>query len=532
MRQIREVLRLKYALKKPQRLISQACGVGKTTVQEYLRRAKAVGLGWPLPEGITEDDLERRLFPAEPVNPTGKTPIPFQYIYEELKRPNVTLSLLWEEYKRAHPDGYQYSWFSERVFEYRARVNYSMRQEHKAGEKSFVDFGDGLNIVDRATWKLIPTKIFVFVWGASKKIYAEATLKEDIPSWIKVNVNALEYSGCCPKAIVPDNLKAAVTKACRYEPEINHTFAEFAEHYGTAIMPARSGKPKDKPLAENGVKLAKRWILARLRNRTFFSLAELNAAIRIVTADLNARQMKKMGKSRDELFLSLDKPNALFLPDRPYEYAQWKKAKVNINYHICFEKHDYSVPYTYIHKEVEIKATANVVEMYFKGQRICSHPRSQAEHQYSTVKEHMPPAHQKHLDWSPERILEWAGKCGTSVKTLVECIINSRRFPEQAYKSCLGIIRLRNHYTDKKLDAACARALRYRIYSYRGVKNILQNGLEDEQELKITSRAPLRHENVRGPEYFAPCLVTSQANLFTQNLKEEENEHRTNLVKA
>lgn len=501
-RKIKEVLRLKYMLNKSQREIKRICGIGKTTVQEYLRRANAAGLKWPLPEDMTEDELEKKLFPKESGHSGGKAPIPYQYIYEELRRPNVTLSVLWEEYKRNNPDGYQYSWFSEQVSKYRRSVNYSMRQEHNAGEKSFVDFGSGIDIVDRANGKLISTKIFVFVWGASKKIYAEAVLNEDIASWIKANVNALEYFGCCPKAIVPDNLKSAVTKACRYEPEINRTFEEFANHYQTVILPARSGKPKDKSLAENGVKLGKRWILSRLRNQVFFSLTELNASIRSILADLNSREMKKIGKSRDELFLTLDKPNSLSLPDKPYEYAEWKKAKVNINYHISFEKHEYSVPYTYIHKEVEIKATGQLIGVYFKGQRICSHRRSYTEHSYTTVKEHMPPSHQKYLEWTPGRILEWARKYGPAVKILVERIIDSRRFPEQAYKSCLGIIRLEKHYTAQRLNAACERAINYQVLSYSGVKNILRNGLEGSKEPQLVSKTPIYHENIRGSEYF------------------------------
>ena len=510
MRKVKEILRLKYELGKSQREIKRICGIGKTTVQECLRRAKVTGISWPLPSGMTEEELEKLLFPenAEKFGINAiRTPIPFQYIYEELKRPNVTLSVLWEEYKQANPDGYQLSWFGEQVREYLGRVNYSMRQEHKAGEKAFVDFGDGIDIVDGITGKIIKTEIFVFVWGASKKIYAEAVLNEDKATWIKVNINALSFFGCCPKAIVPDNLKAAVTKADRYEPEINRTFEEFAAHYGTAIMPARAGKPKDKPIAENGVKIAKRWILARLRNRIFTSLAELNTAIKELLIRFNSKVMKKINKSRDDLFLSLDKLYALPLPEKHYEYAEWKKAKVNINYHIAFEKHEYSVPYTFIHKEVDIKATIKLVEVYFNGQKICSHIRSRMGYGYTTLKEHMPPSHQKYLEWTPERILEWAGKYGPFVKILVKKIMDSRIFAEQAYKSCLGIIRLERHFTAVKLNAACERALRYNVLSYKGVKNILKNNLETRKEqLTPVSNTIKEHSNIRGADYFNNCL--------------------------
>ena len=510
MRKAKEILRLKYELGKSQREIKSICGLGKTTVQECLRRAKEAGIGWPLPSDMTEEELEKRLFPGVADAPgvkAIKAPLPLQHIFEELRRPNVTLAVLWEEYKQTNPDGCQYSWFSEQAKAYLGSVNYSMRLEHKAGEKAFVDFGTGLDIVDRMSGEVKQTKIFVFVWGASKKIYAEAVFGEDISSWISANINALEYFGCCPKAIVPDNLKAAVTRADRYEPKINRTYEEFAEHYGTAILPARSGKPKDKPLAENGVKLAKRWILARLRNKIFTNLTELNMEIRILLLRLNSKVMHNPGKSRDELFLLLDKPNALSLPDRPYEFAEWKKATVNINYHIAFEKHEYSVPYTYIHKEMDVKATLRMIEVYFKAEHVCSHLRSRILYGYTTLKEHMPPSHQRHKEWTPERILEWAGKYGLSVKSLVEAVIASRMFPEQAYKRCLGIIRLEKHYTAERLDKACERALKYNVLSYQGVKNILQNGLDSKtEEAQPTSGKPKEHANLRGAKYFTNCL--------------------------
>jgi transposase len=510
MRKIKEVLRLKHELNKSLREIKDICRIGKTTVEEYLQRAKEANVGWALASKMTEEELEKRLFPNK-LEKSGlkavKAPIPFQYIFEEIRRPNVTLSVLWEEYIRDNPNGCQYSWFGEQVKNYLGSVNYSMRQEYKAGEKAFLDFGDGINIIDSITGKIIPTEIFVFVWGASKKIYVEAVLNEDKATWISVNINAINYFGCCPKGLVPDNLKAAVTMADRYEPEINRTYEEFAEYYGTAILPARSGKPKDKPLAENGVKLAKRWFLARLRNRIFTSLPELNTAIRALLIIFNSKIMKRIGKSREELFLTLDKPNALPLPEIPYEYAEWKKAKVNINYHISFEKHEYSVPYTYIHREVDIKATAKLIEVYLKGQKLCTHIRSKMVYSYTTLKEHMPPSHQKYIEWTPDRILHWGGKYGPAVKTLVEKIISTRKYPEQAYKRCLGIIRLERHYSAVKLNAACERALRYNVLSYKGVKNILQNGLEAKSEqLPLPSNTIKEHANIRGANYFNECL--------------------------
>jgi transposase len=511
MRQIKEVLRLKYELGKSQREIKNQCGIGKTTVQEYLFRAKAAGISWPLPNGMTETQLEQRLFPENENIPQVKAPIPFQYIAEELRRPNVTLWLLWEEYMEENPGkGYQYSFFSELVGKYIGSTNYSMRQEHKAGEKVFVDFGDieEPRILDTTTGEFLKVQFFVAVWGASQYAYAEATLSQNVSSWIKLNINALRYFGCVPKVIVPDNLKAAVTKACKYEPIINNTFEEFGSYYGLFVMPARPAKPKDKPRAENGVKLVKRWILARMRNRIFNNTAELNVAIRELLEYYNTRIMKKYGKSRKELFESLDKPVSSPLPDTDYEYAEWKKAKVGINYHISFEKHDYSIPYTLIHKEVDIKATAGVIEVYFNGERVCSHVRSRKVNGYTTVKEHMPPSHQRYIEWTPERIIEWAGKYGPAVKELVEKIIDSKMFPEQAYKRCLGIIRLANRYPHERLNTACERALKYKSFSYRTVDDILKNNadlLPDINEQTVT-RPPIIHANIRGKQYFSDCL--------------------------
>ena len=519
MRQIKEVLRLRYELGKNQREIKHLCGIGKTTVQEYLSRAQTAGLTWPLSDGTTDAHLEKLLFPEKHKQTSGKAPIPFQHIAEELRRPNVTMWLLWEEYKLENPDnGYQFSFFNELVSKYIGSTNYSMRQEHKAGEKVFVDFGDVAEpkILDKTTGEFLKVQFFVAVWGASQYAYAEASLSQNVSSWIKLNTNAFKYFGCVPKVIVPDNLKAAVTKACKYEPLINTTFEEFGSHYGLFIVPARPAKPKDKPRAENGVKLVKRWILARLRNKLFNDVAELNAAIRELLEYYNTRVMKKYGKSRKELFESLDKPVALPLPDADYEYAEWKKAKVGINYHISFEKHDYSVPYTLIHKEVDIKATAGVIEVYFNGERACSHARSRKVNGYTTVKEHMPPSHQRYIEWTPERIIEWAAKYGPAVKELVEKIIASTMFPEQAYKRCLGIIRLANRYPYERLNAACSRALKYKSFSYRTVVDILKNNADllPEPEDNKASRPPIIHANIRGKQYFDDCL-------FHNNSQEE-----------
>ena len=506
MRKIKEVLRLIYENKISQSKTSIACNITRSTVQEYIMRFNASELKWPVGENITDEILESKLYPTDKNNEVVvSNKLNYEYLAIEIRRPNVTLALLWEEYKHANPNGYNYSYFCDLFRQYCKKLNYSMRQEHKAGEKGFLDFGEGLKLVNPETGELIPTKLFVFVWGASNYTFVKATYGEDLSSWIKVNVEALEYFGCCPKVEVPDNLKSAVTKACRYEPDINPTYNDFAMHYGLTIMPARPYKPKDKPKVELGVKLAKRWILAKLRNKIFTNLNDMNYEIQKLLEIFNNKIMRKFKKSRKELFENLDRPNANLLPEKRYEFAEWKKVKVNINYHINFGKHDYSVPYTLIHQELEVRATASVIEIYKKGSRITSHIRSYQEGKYTTVHEHMPPSHQKYLEWTPERILNWAGKLGPAVSELVEKIMNNRSYPEQAYKSCLGIIRLEKHFSGERIDRACKRAITYKNYSYKGVRIILEKGL-DKEEVIVAPTKKITHENLRGADYYATTL--------------------------
>ncbi|OPY89339.1 MAG: Integrase core domain protein [Smithella sp. PtaU1.Bin162] len=500
MRKIKEVLRLHFEAKISQAKISVVAGISRYTVQQYIIRFLAAGLNWP--SDLSDGDLERKLFPVNRAKNNRPEP-DYLNLLQEIRKPDATLVVLWEEYKRQYPNGYQYSYFCDLFNAYRGRLNYSMRQEHKAGEKTFIDFGDSpLKIIHPQTGAERSTKIFVCVWGASSYMFAEGCFDEKLATWIKLNINALEYFGCCPRAMVPDNLKSAVSKASRYEPDINPTYAEFAGHYGTVIFPARPYRPKDKSKAENGVKLAKRWILFRLRNVKFYSLAELNIAIGILLKEFNKRIMKKFQKSRRELFELLDKPHALKLPDSPYEFAEWKKAKVQFNYHVGYEGHNYSVPYTFIHKEVDIKAASTLIEIYHHGKRICSHVRNNKAYGYTTVTAHMPQSHQRYLEWTPDRILHYAEKHGPAVKALVQKVMESRKFPEQAYKSCLGIIRLENKYSADRLNLACLRALEYRAYSYNSVVNILQKGL-DKQNSLLPAKIHIHHENIRGANYYS-----------------------------
>lgn len=501
MRKIKEVLRLKYENQLSDRMIARACSLGRTTVQEYILRFETAKLGWPLPEALSEAALEKRLFPGNASEDKTRLPLDYVYLVQELARQDMTKEVLWSEYKQAEPEGYGYSRFCELLREYQKGLKYSLRQDYKAGEKTFLDFGDGLCLVDGQTGERISTNLFVMTWGVSNYTFARAVLHQDLPTWIGVNVAALNFFGVCPKVQVPDNLKSAVSKPCYYEPEINPTFMEFSRHYGTLIMPARPGKPKDKAKVENAVKLAKRWILARLRNRIFTSLSDMNEAIAELLERFNRKLMKKIGKSRLELFETLDKPHALPLPATAYEYSDWKPVKAGPDYHIEYEQHYYSVPYTLIRKQLEVRATGTVVEILHRGERIASHARSYQKYAYTTVMEHRPPAHQKYLEWTPERILTWAQKSGDAVGELVETIMQRREFPEQAYRSCLGIIRLAKHFSAERLNAACSRALSYRILTYRGVKSILVKKL-DQLQTEEAQQPSRSHENIRGADYY------------------------------
>jgi transposase len=504
MRKIKEILRLIYGCKISQTKAADVCNVSRATVQDYVRRAKAGNVAmWPLQHpAISDIDLENLLF-NDKKNKIKDT-LDYQYLVNELRRPNVTMTLLWEEYKQNHSEGYQYAQFCVKLKKYLKTTNYSMRQIHKAGEKLFIDFGDGLNLTDPLTRETKKTQLFVMTWGASNYTFCVAVENQKLENWLNAHVKGLNYFGCCSRAMVPDNLKAGVTRACRYEPDVNPSYKEFAEHYNTTIFPARPLRPKDKAKVETSVKIAKRWILAKLRNHIFTTLIEMNKKIAELLEEFNAKKMQKTKKSRRELFEVLDKPHALPLPTNNFEFAEWRHAKVNINYHILFDKHEYSVPYTFVAKKLDIKATAKIIEIFYQGKRIISHIRSFKQFECTTKIEHMPKSHQKYLEWTPEKILEYATKFGEHVRELTELILISDKFPERAYRSCLGIIRLEQKFDKERLNAACRRALKYNNLSYTGVKNILQNGLDKQ---KISSEEKVNkiilHDNIRGQKYYS-----------------------------
>ena len=505
MRQIKEVLRLSFEAKMSSREIGRSLSISHPTVLAYLSRARAEGISWPLPEGMDDIALSRRLCSVPSSAPLLSRPSPdCAFIHQELKRKGVTLQLLWQEYKEAHPSGYQYTQFCEHYRRFAKKLDLSLRQIHRAGEKLFVDYaGHTVPIIDPLTGEIRPAQIFVAVLGASNYTYAEAAFSQDLPSWIGAHIRAFEYFNGVAAALVPDNLRSAVTRSCRYEPELNATYQEMARHYGTVILPARARKPKDKAKVEVGVLIVERWILARLRNRTFFSLAELNAAILELLRRLNDRPFKKMEGSRRSLFLALDSPQLTPLPEHRYEYAEWRKARVNIDYHIEVAGHYYSVPYSLVREELEVRITATTVECFHKGVRIASHLRSSQQGRHTTQKAHMPLSHQRHLEWTPSRIIDWAGKIGPATSRVIEEILLRRPHPEQGFRSALGILRLVKSYSDLRLEAACQRAIIIRGYSYKSIASILKHGLDQRPMKKETeTRLPVEHPNIRGPHYY------------------------------
>jgi transposase len=503
MRKIREVLRLKYGLQKTIREISQSCCMGKSTVSDYLLRASAAGISWPLPDDLDDTKLERLLFPS--TGPFRKDlPMPsWSEVYKELKRKGVTLALLWHEYKERHPNGYQYSWFCHEFTRWSGKIDVVMRQDHRAGEKCFVDYaGHTMPIVNRMTGEIKEAQIFIGVLGATNYTYAEATLTQGLSDWIGSHVRMFEFMGGIPEVLVPDNLKSGVSKAYYYDPEINPTYQDMACHYSTIVLPARVRAPRDKAKVETGVQIVERWILAKLRNHTFFSLSDLNREIRRLLDELNDKPFQKLPGSRKSMFESIDMPALKELPANPYLYAEWKKATVHIDYHVEVAGHYYSVPYQLVKKKVDVRITASTVECFHKNKRVASHKRSNLKGRHSTVMEHMPARHQKYQEWTPERFLRWAAKIGPHTAGLAEQIIISRIHPQQAYRTMLGLMRLGKSYSEPRLEAACGRALAIGSTSYRSLRSILENSLDGKPLQQKDESVPVQHSNIRGAHYY------------------------------
>jgi transposase len=442
----------------------------------------------------------------------------FQYIHQELKNKGVTLVQLWAEYREEHPDGYGQSQFCELYRHYAKKLNLVMRQEHRAGHKAFSDFAGGtLGITNAQTGEVRPGYLFVCTLGASSFTFADVFWDQTSESWCNGHAEAFSYFGGCPEIVVPDNPKPVVTKACRYEPDVNPSFAQMAAHYNIAVIPARVRKPKDKAKVEAAVGVATRWILAVLRNRTFFSLQEARQAVRELVDKLNDRAFKRMKGSRRSLFEDIEKSALKPLPMVPYEYSQFKEVSVNVDYHVEYERHFYSVPHQYRGEVVEIKATATTIEILRCGKRIATHPRSIVENKASTLDEHRPKNHREYGDWPPERIVAWARSIGPSAAAMVEAIMARHQHPELGYRSCMGILRLAKKFPEPRLEAACKRALAIRGLSYKSVKSILDSNLDQRTLVEKPQALAVVHANIRGASAFTPQSLEENANADTPN---------------
>ncbi len=505
MRKVLEVVRLAFDAGRSQHEIGLALGLAQSTVGQYLRRFHASGLAWPLAPDLDEAGLEVRLF-ARPVAPPAEArPLPdWSTVHRELRRKGVTLQLLWQEYKQGAADGYQYTQFCRHYHAWAQHLDPVLRQQHVGGERTFVDYaGQTIDVVDPTTGEVRAAQLFLGVLGASSYFYAEATWTQTLPDWIASHVRMVEYFGGVTALVVPDNLRSGVTAASCYEPTVNATYQDFATHYGTAILPTRVRKPRDKAKVESEVLVAERWLLAPLRHHTFTSLAALNREIARLREAANDRPFQKLAGSRRSLFEALDRPALRPLPSTRYELAEWRTAKVNIDYHIAVDGHFYSVPYALVRATVRVRLTASMLEVLHEGKRVATHVRSAQRGRFTTEPAHRPKSHQAHLEWTPSRLVHWGTSIGPATGALVTCILERWPHPEQGYRACLGLLSLRKRYLDARLEAACARALRTGATSYKSVKSILATGLDHvPPDEPPPLRLPATHAHIRGADYY------------------------------
>lgn len=498
-RKIREVIRLHDELELSNRAISRVCKVSNSTVGEYLERAEKAGLSWPLPEGLSEGELYQCLFPEKrKINPKGR-PLPnWEEMHRELSKRGVTLTLLWKEYRERYPDGYGYTQFREYYQSWNKTHTNTMCLPHTAGEEMEVDYaGMTVPITNPETGEISRAQVFVATLPASNYTYVEIQPSQELVHWLGGHVRAFTFFGGVPKTICPDNLKCGVKTPNRYEPELNPSYHELAEHYQVAVMPARVRRPRDKAHVENSVQNIERWVLAPLRKRTFFSIAEANRSIQPLLQALNQREMAQLGKSRRQLFEELDQPALRPFPERPYEFSVWKNARVNIDYHVGYEKHYYSVPHSLVHQEVQIRATESMISIFHHGQLVAIHPLSLAQGRYSTCPEHMPANHKFVLNANGDWFQVEAARIGENTAAYVTALLKSRAYPQHAYRACLGILDLARKYSPQQMETACAVLLEANLLSYKDVKAELAHLDLDTSDLVLPA-----HKNVRGSSYY------------------------------
>jgi transposase len=505
MRKIRDVLRLRLSAGLSIRQIRASTKLSLGTIQGLLTTADELGLSWPLPEELEDTQLARLFYPGADTHVSTRYQVPdWSAIHQELKRKGVTKQLLWEEYTQQYPNHcYSYSQFCERYNHWRGLQKRSMRQIHKAGEKCFIDYcGPTVPVICASTGEIHQAQVFVAVLGASNYTYAEATWSQSLPDWLGSHVRAFEYFGGATAIVVPDNLKSGVHKACRYDPDLNPSYQQWAEHYQVAVVPTRPYKPKDKAKAEVGVQIVERWILARLRHHRFFSLAELNQCIRSLLDELNQKPFKQLPGNRREAFEQLDQPALKPLPLHPYRYVDIKPVKVNIDYHVHYQMHHYSVPHQYVGETLELHASDTLITLYFRQQAVATHARKHYPGM-TTEPSHMPTRHHKHQQWTPGRLKNWARDIGPAVLAWVDAQLKSKAHPEQAYRVCLGLLHLARAYSPERLESACQIANQAGLIRLKQIQSILSSNRDQlPEQLDLETELPQDHENIRGPRNF------------------------------
>lgn len=506
MRNLREILRLRLQAGLSLRQIKSSQRISLGVVQKIAKQAEVRQLSWRAIERLDDTQLANLFYPESDTQASTQFQLPdWVAVHQELKRKGVTKHLLWEEYTQHYPNrSYSYPQYCFLYKEWTKKQRRSMRQVHKAGDKLFVDYaGQTVPIVNGDTGEIKTAQIFVAVLGASNYTYCEATWTQSLPDWLSSHARALTFFGGAPRLIVPDNLKSGVSKPCRYDPDLNPAYQQLAVHYGCAVMPARPYKPQDKSKAEVGVQVIERWILARLRHQTFFSLAELNHCIGGLLEAVNQKPFQQLKGSRQQWFESLDSPALQPLPRHPYQYTDIKTVKVNVDYHIQYDDHLYSVPHHLVGEKLELHAKDQIIELYFKHQRVTSHARHYRPGT-TTTPEHMPVRHEKHHQWNAGRLMNWAQSIGDEVLIWVKVQLSRKDHEQQAYRVCLGLLNLSREYPPTRLDRACAIANQNQLYRLKQVKSILQAN-QDQLINEADQQRPLlpqSHENIRGPKHF------------------------------
>ena len=505
MRRIQQLLALHFGAGASTRAIGRELGIAASTVREYLARATAAGIGWPLAADVTDESLVARLFVNAGVRVGARfhAEPDWAALVLELKRPAVNLLILWDEYRAVHPDGYAYSRFCQLFREFERRLSPTMRQQHVAGQKLFVDYsGRRVPIVDPLTGEVRMAEIFVAVLGASSCTYAEATWTQTLPDWIGAHVRMFRFYGAAPRLLVPDNLKSGVNKASFYDPEVNRSYAAMAAHYGVGILPARPRRPRDKAAVEAGVRFAQSYIIGRLRNVTFFSLVECNTAIAAAVERMNGREMRRLGTSRRQLFEAVELPVMQPLPRDDFEYAEWHLARVGIDYHVEVKGFLYSVPHALIREQVDTRATVHTIEVFHRGKRVAAHARRYGGPRHGTQAEHMPSAHRRYAEWTPERMQRQARGIGPNTEALIIAVLARRPHPEQGFRTCLGVLRLFRGIDTARAERVSLRAVEIGALSYASVASILKHRLDRPASPQAADDAPLLHDNIRGSRYY------------------------------